>query len=154
MAADHAIEGLDDRGVLDGRIFCPELVQRRLRYLRDPAGLASGEEVFILQHLHDAQPGGRLYHFRDRTSLMAAFSSARSAYMRLSRVFSASSSLTRVSSDIVMLAYLRFHQQKMATLMPRLRHTSASGTPDSVSCKASGIRLSVKNGFFTGTHLA
>ena len=71
MAADHAIEGLDDRSVLDRRLFCPGLVQSRPRYPRDPAGLASGEVVFILQHLHDAQPGGRLYDFRDSTSLMA-----------------------------------------------------------------------------------
>ena len=71
MAADHAIEGLDDRSVLDGRLFCPGLVQSRPRYPRDPAGLASGEVVFILQHLHDAQPGGRLYDFRNSTSLMA-----------------------------------------------------------------------------------
>ena len=71
MAADYAIEGLDDRSVLDGRLFCPGLVQSRPRYPRDPAGLASGEVVFILQHLHDAQPGGRLYDFRNSTSLMA-----------------------------------------------------------------------------------
>ena len=74
MAPDYAIEGLDDRSVLDGRLFCPGLVQSRPRYPRDPAGLASGEVVFILQHLHGIQPGSRLYHFRDSTSLVAAFS--------------------------------------------------------------------------------
>lgn len=95
--------------------------------------------MFILQHLYGIRPGNRLYHFRDNTSLMAAFSNVRSAYMRLSGAFSVSSSLTRFSLDVVILAYLRFHWQKVAMLIPRLRHASATRGPNSASCKVSGI---------------
>ena len=48
---------------------------------------------------------GRRHSFRLRTSLIAAFSSASSAYIRLSFAFSASSSRSRFSSDTVAPAY-------------------------------------------------
>ena len=102
MAAEHTIERLDDWSVPDGRLFCPGPVQSRPRYPRDPAGPALGQVMLIDHHLNGIELGSWLYHFRDSTSLMAAFSSARSAYMRLRRAFSASSSLTLFSSETVM----------------------------------------------------
>ena len=44
-------------------------------------------------------------------------------------------------------------EEKVETLMPRLRHTSATGTPDSACCKVSRIWLSVNFDFFMGSHL-
>ena len=37
--------------------------------------------------------------------------------------------------------------------MPRLRRTSATGTPDQASCKVPRIWLSVNFDFFIGSHL-
>ena len=49
---------------------------------------------------------GRLYYFRDKTSLIAEFSIARSAYMRFNFAFSASSSFILLSSDTLTPPYL------------------------------------------------
>ena len=71
--------------------------------------LHAGEAVLVDQDLHRGALGCRRHNFRDRTSLIAAFSSASSAYIFLSLPFSASSSLTRLSSLAYMPAYLLFH---------------------------------------------
>ena len=52
---------------------------------------------------------GRPQNFFASTALITAFSSARSAYMRLSRAFSAYSSRMRVRSETVAPAQLLFH---------------------------------------------
>ncbi len=59
---------------------------------------------------------GRPYNFRARTSLMAAFSSARSAYIRFSLAFSASSSRNRVTSETLAPPYLLRRWKKEARL--------------------------------------
>ena len=54
--------------------------------------------MLVHKHLGGLPFHGRRCSSRDRTSLIAAFSSANSAYMRLSLEFSASSSVIRFSS--------------------------------------------------------
>ena len=49
---------------------------------------------------------------------MAVFSSARSAYIRFSLAFSASSSRNRVTSETLAPPYLLRHLKKVARLMP------------------------------------
>ena len=64
---------------------------------------------------------GRPYNFRARTSLMAAFSSARSAYIRFSLACSASRSRNRVTSETLAPPYLLRHVKKVARLIPCVR---------------------------------
>lgn len=52
------------------------------------------------------------------TSLSAAFSSDRSAYRRLSRLFWCSSSLRRLPSDAAKPPYCAFHLEYVAELIP------------------------------------
>ena len=66
---------------------------------------------------------------------MAAFSSARSAYIRFSLAFSASNSRSRFTSDTEAPPYLLRHLQKVALLTLCLRRRSATGTPLSASLK-------------------
>ena len=61
--------------------------------------------MFLHEHLGRLSLRERLYSFLDRTSLIAAFSSASSAYMRLSFAFSASSSFIRLSSETLTPPY-------------------------------------------------
>src|SRR5687767_1776923 len=68
------------------------------------------------QHLGDLSLRGRPYSFRFRTSLMAAFSSVRSAYLRFNFAFSASSSRRRFTSDTEAPPYLLRHLKKVALL--------------------------------------
>jgi len=88
-------------------------------------------------HLRELSPsdfvcpcnGGADHAFRDSTSLIAAFSSARSAYMRLSFEFSASSSFIRFNSLIVTLPHFDGQLKQVARLIPCLRASSAGATP-------------------------
>ena len=64
---------------------------------------------------------------------MAAFSSARSAYIRFSLAFSPSSSRSRFTSATDAPAYLLRHLKNVVLLMPCRRSRSATGTPDSAS---------------------
>lgn len=66
----------------------------------------------------------------------------RSAYIRLSRAFSTSSSRMRVRSDTLAPAYLPFQPYQVAALMPCWRHTSATGNPASPSFRAANTTLS------------
>jgi hypothetical protein len=68
-------------------------------------------------------------------ALMAAFSSARSAYIRFSLAFSASNAFIRLRSATVAPAYLDFQVKYVAGLIPCLRTRSASGTLASPSRK-------------------
>ena len=70
------------------------------------------------QHLNRLSFRGRRYHFRAKTSLMAAFSSARSAYIRFSFAFSPSSSRSRFTSDTEAPAYLLRHLKNVVLLIP------------------------------------
>lgn len=106
--ADHLVQRRNHRRIL-GRPVHRGLVQRRPRETHDPASLATGELVLSHQALHRCSLGCRRHNFRDRTSWIAAFSSASSAYIRFRRLFSASRSLTRLSSPTDMPAYLLFH---------------------------------------------
>jgi hypothetical protein len=67
--------------------------------------------------------------------LMATFSSARFAYIRLSFAFSASNSFIRRRSATVAPAYFDFQLKYVARLMPCFRTRSASRTPASPSLR-------------------
>src|ERR1700758_1796083 len=85
-----------------------QLVVRRPR---QPGYLASSHNRQSVSLDHDPDRlalGRRRQSFRLRTSLIAVFSSARSAYMRLSLAFSASSSRSRLSSLTPAPAYFDF----------------------------------------------
>jgi hypothetical protein len=64
---------------------------------------------------------------------MAAFSSARSAYIRYSFAFSALGFRNRVISDTDAPSYLLRHLKNVALLAPCFRSRSATGTTLSVS---------------------
>src|SRR5688572_9113673 len=99
------------------------------------------------QHLSDLSLRERPYSFRFNTSLMAAFSSARSAYIRFSFAFSASSSRRRFTSETVAPPYLLRHLKNVALLTPCLRVRSATETPLSESFKMPTIWLSLNFDF-------
>src|SRR5688500_7440105 len=99
------------------------------------------------QHLGDLSLRGRPYSFRFRTSLIAAFSSARSAYIRFNFAFSASSSRRRFTSDTEAPPYLLRHLKKVALLTPYFRHRSATGTPLSASLRIPTIWVSLNFDF-------
>ncbi len=106
--ADNLVEHSNHWRIL-GRPIHRGFLQRRPREPHDLASLTAGESVLRDHGFHRRTLGCRRHNFRDRTSLIAAFSRARSAYIRLRRLFSASSSLTRLSSLADMPAYLLFH---------------------------------------------
>src|SRR5581483_10461419 len=99
------------------------------------------------QHLGDLSLRRRPYSFRFRTSLMAAFSSARSAYIRFSFAFSASSSRNRFTSDTDAPPYFPRHLKNVALLTPYLRRRSGTGTPLSASFRIPTICVSVNFDF-------
>src|SRR3954452_10239280 len=92
-------------------------VVRRPRQPHHATGAADGELMLLHQHLEHLSLRRRRYSFRPRTSLIAAFSSARSAYIRLSFAFSASSSRRRFTSLTVAPAYLLRHLKNVALLI-------------------------------------
>jgi len=91
---------LDYLGVAHGRIR-RRRVPGRPRQPDDATRSSDRELVLRRQHLDDMTTRGRRHSVRLSTSLMAAFSSARSAYIRFSLAFSASSSFMRFTSAIV-----------------------------------------------------
>src|SRR5688572_32516636 len=99
------------------------------------------------QDLRDLSLRKRRYSFRFRTSLMAAFSSARSAYIRFSFAFSTSSSCSRFTSDTDAPPYLLRHLKNVALLTPYFRSRSATGTPLSASFRIPTIWLSLNFDF-------
>lgn len=106
--------------------------------------------MFLHEHLGHLPLPGRLYSFLDRTSLIAAFSSASSAYMRLSFAFSASSSFIRFSSETDTPPYLPRQLKYVARLMRCLRVSSSIETPASPSFKIATIYDSVNLDFLMG----
>ena len=80
------------------------------------------------------------------TSFSAAFSRDRSAYIRLSRLFSCSSSFSRFTSDAANPPYLAFHLSYVAELMPYCRQISLTGRPASASWRMDTICVSVNFG--------
>lgn len=103
----YAVQGIDDSGIpLQCRLW-PDVV-RRPRQACD-ATSACDRELCCDQLLGHLAPGQRRQDFRFNTSLIAAFSSARSAYMRFRRAFSASSSRNLRSSEGSTPAYFVFH---------------------------------------------
>src|SRR4051812_10600756 len=99
--------------------------------------------MVLHQHLDHLSFRRRRYSFRARTSLIAAFSSARSAYIRFSVAFSASSSRNRFTSGTETPAYLLRHLKNVALLMPCFRSRSATGTPAAASFNIATIWLSL-----------
>ena len=94
---------------------------RRPRQPHDLTCAANRQRVLSHQHVKRLSFRGRRYSFRARTSLMAAFSSARSAYIRFSRTFSPSSSRSRFTSATDAPAYLLRHLKNVVLLMPCCR---------------------------------
>ena len=68
------------------------------------------------QDLSDLPLRERPYSFRFRTSLMAAFSGAKSMYIRFSFAFSASSLCSRFTSDTDTPPYSLHHLKNVALL--------------------------------------
>ena len=83
---------------------------------------------------------------------MAAFSSAKSAYIRFSFAFSASSSRSRFTSDTDSPPYLLRHLKNVALLTPYFRSRSATGTPLSASFKIPTIWVSLNFDFRPSNH--
>src|SRR5690606_10205603 len=138
VALDHSRQGVDDHGVSMRRIVWRPVV-RRPRQPHHATGPLHGELVLLNQHGGDLALRGRPYSFRWSTSLMAAFSSAKSAYIRFSRAFSVSSSRSRFTSDTVAPPYLLRHLKNVGRLMPCFRNRSATGTPPSASRRIATI---------------
>src|SRR5713101_4438601 len=153
MPGDHLIQRADDVGVP------PQPGARRpiVRRPRQPHRLAGAPHRHAVD-LHQYRQGfafrGRRHRFRLRTSLIAAFSRASSAYIRLSFVFSASSSFSRFSSSTEAPAYFARHWKYVALLMLCCRRISAIGTPASPCFRMSTIWLSVNRDFRMGISLA
>ena len=78
---------------------------------------------------------------------MAACSSARSAYIRLSLACSASSSRSCRTSDTDAPPYLLRHLKNVALLTPCVRHRSGTGTPLSASRRMPTIWVSLNLDF-------
>ena len=78
---------------------------------------------------------------------MAACSSARSAYIRLSLACSASSSRSCRTSDTDAPPYLLRHLKNVALLTPGVRHRSGTGTPLSASRRMPTIWVSLNLDF-------
>src|SRR5581483_593400 len=123
------------------------LIVRRAREPHDAAGVRHRELMRLHQGVDHLPLRGRRYSFRWSTSLMAAFSSARSAYIRFNFVFSASSSRRRFTSATVAPPYLLRHLKNVLRLMPCFRMTSPTATPPSASFKISTIWDSVNLDF-------
>ena len=70
------------------------------------------------EHLGRLSPRERLYSFFESRSLIAAFSSASSAYIRFSFAFSASSSFIRLSSETLTPPYFARQLKYVARLIP------------------------------------
>ncbi len=75
--------------------------------------------------------------------MIAAFSRAKSAYIRFSFAFSASSSRSRFTSFTVAPAYLLRYLKNVALLTACRRRRSATGIPDSASFRIVTIWLSL-----------
>src|SRR5262252_3095159 len=84
-------------------------VIRRPRQPHHLAGAPNRHAVLLHQHRQDFAFRGRRHGFRLKTSLIAAFSSASSAYIRFSLAFSASSSFNLLSSATDAPAYFARH---------------------------------------------
>ena len=78
---------------------------------------------------------------------MAACSSARSAYIRLSLACSASSSRSCRTSDTDAPPYLLRHLKNVALLTPGVRYRSGTGTPLSASRRMPTIWVSLNLDF-------
>src|SRR5262249_44874016 len=153
MAGHDVVQGGDHVGIPPQ----PRPRRRVVRRPRQPHGLTGAphrDPVLLHQHRQDFTSRGRRHRFRPRTSLIAAFSRARSAYIRLSLAFSASSSFNRFSSATEAPAYFARHWKYVALLMLCWRRISATGTPASPCFRISTIWLSVNRDFRMGISLA
>lgn len=89
------------------------------------AGPSNRKLVILHRHFRYLPLRGRLFSFRFRTSSVAAFSIASSAYILFSLAFSVSSSRNRLSSDFATPAYLDFQLYYVANrhIHPRRIHS-------------------------------
>src|ERR1700722_1456103 len=106
-------------------------------------------DLVVLHHnLRNLAFRRRLYSFRFSTSLIAAFSSASSAYILFNLAFSASRSFIRLSSLTVTPLYFDRQLKYVALLIPCFLATSPTATPASPSFKIATICDSVNLDFF------
>src|SRR4029077_11387301 len=105
--SQHGIERRDQLAIAHPALHPRPVVRRP----RQPGYLASANDRQSMFLDHDADRpalGRRRQSFRLRTSLIAVFSNAKSAYIRLSLAFSASNSRSTLSSAIPAPAYFDF----------------------------------------------
>src|SRR6266849_1526326 len=116
MPGDHLIQRADDVEI-PPQAGARRSVVRRPREPHRLAGAPHRHAVLVDEHAQDLAFRGRRHRFRLRTSLIAAFSRASSAYIRFSFVFSASSSFSRFNSSIDAPAYFDRQWKYVALLM-------------------------------------
>jgi hypothetical protein len=104
LPGHHPVEHVDHHSVTPRR-RSQDSVVRRPGQSHDETGLLDRYPMLAHVHLRGLTLHGRRYSSRDSTCLVAAFSSASSAYMRLSLALSASSSFMRLSSLTVTPPY-------------------------------------------------
>src|SRR5438093_11060419 len=149
VALHHGVQRCDHGPIsLHSRLGRP--IVRRPREPSDPAGVLNRQTALLHEDPRRLPPRGRRYSFRLSTSLIAAFSSARSVYIRFSFAFSASSSRSRFKSATVAPAYFRFQAKYVCRLIPCLRMISATGTPASPSFRTATICDSENRDFRIG----
>ena len=95
----HPLKALDHRGVPRGGVH-RRGIPCRPGQSDDAAGATDREPMLWGPHLDGITTRGRRYSSWLSRSLMAAFSSASSAYIRFSFAFSVSSSFGRLSSEM------------------------------------------------------
>ena len=132
----------NDRGIPATRRH-RRLVVRRPRQPHHATGSLYWQPMLLYQPLSQLSLRGRPSNVRCRTSLMAACSSARSAYIRLSLACSASSAHRCRTSDPDAPPYWLRHLKNVALLTPCVRHRSGTGTPLSASRRMPTIWVSL-----------
>src|ERR1041385_4898643 len=135
---DECGQGLDHRGITR-KAIPGRLVPGRPRQPHHLARAHHREMVFRDQQRDRLPLRGRRHNFRLNRSLIAVFSRARSAYIRLSFAFSASSSRSRRNSGTVAPPYFAFHLKYVLRLIPCFRANSATWTPASPSFRTAKI---------------
>lgn len=119
-----------NHGRVPHRWIDQRVVMRRARQPDDAARATDREPMLSRQDFDHLTTRGGRYSFRPSTSLMAAFPSARSAYIRLSFAFSASRLFMRRRSATVAPAYFDFQLKYAARLKGAVAGVAARALPD------------------------
>src|ERR1700733_4854038 len=126
LAAHDLVQHLDHVPIaLHARLRSP--IPRRPRQPHHAAGPHDRDPMLLHENLRGLPLRERPYSFRLSTSLIAVFSRARSAYIRLSFTFSASRSFSRLSSETLTPPYFARQLKYVGRLIPCLRIRSLIG---------------------------